>query len=139
LGAPVGSALVGPKELIEKAHRWRKLLGGGMRQVGLLAAAGLYALEHHRAELADDHARARRLAVGLMALPGVSLAPDQVETNIVMFDVVRRTALDALEALKQEGVLMVPFGPSTIRATTHRDLDDYDIDRALEAAGRVFS
>lgn len=139
LGAPVGSALVGSAELIGKAHRWRKVLGGGMRQVGILAAGGLYALDHHMEGLADDHARAGRLAQGLARLPGVHIDPEQVQTNIVMFDVRRRTALDALEHLKQEGVLMVPFGPSTVRATTHRDLSDDDIERALEAAARVFA
>ncbi|NNE69956.1 MAG: low specificity L-threonine aldolase [Rhodothermales bacterium] len=137
LGAPIGSLLAGPAEVVTKAHRWRKVLGGGMRQVGILAAAGLHALEHHRSDLAADHARARRLASGLASCGSVTIDPDSVETNIVMFDVEGFTALEALERLREAGVLMVPFGPQRIRATTHRDLGDADIEAALAACGRV--
>lgn len=137
LGAPVGSLLAGPTELIQKAHRWRKVFGGGMRQVGILAAAGLHALEYHRADLAADHARARRLALGLAGFGSVTIAPDSVETNIVMFDVDGMTALEAIERLREAGVMMVPFGPQRIRATTHRDLDDRDIEAAVTACARV--
>jgi threonine aldolase len=139
LGAPIGSLIAGPTELIQKAHRWRKLFGGGMRQVGILAAAGLHALEHHRQDLPDDHARARRFADGLAAFGAVTIDPESVETNIVMFDVSGMTALETVERMKESGVLVVPFGPQRIRATTHRDLSDADIDVALAAAARVLS
>lgn len=139
LGAPIGSLIAGPSDLIQKAHRWRKVLGGGMRQVGILAAAGLFALEHHREDLRGDHARARRLAEGLADFGSVSIDPESVETNIVMFDVSGMTALAAVERLKEAGVLVVPFGPQRIRATTHRDLSDADIDLALAAAARVLA
>ncbi|RMH67451.1 MAG: aminotransferase class I/II-fold pyridoxal phosphate-dependent enzyme [Bacteroidetes bacterium] len=138
LGAPIGSVLAGPADLMQEAHRYRKLFGGGMRQVGILAAAGLYALDHHRPALAEDHARARRLAEGIATLPAFRIDLDTVETNIVMFDVVDGEAAPVLEALKAEGVLMVPFGPATIRATTHRDVTHADIDHALAILTRLF-
>jgi threonine aldolase len=139
LGAPVGSVLAGTAELISRAHRWRGVFGAGMRQVGIIAAGGLHALEHHRGDLHKDHARARTLAEALSLLPGISLDPSAVETNIIMFDVVAMTAASALEKLKTEGVLMVAYGPQTIRATTHRDLGDDHIARAMAAAKRVFA
>lgn len=138
LGAPVGSVLVGSRELIEQAHRYRKLFGGGMRQVGILAAAGLYALEHHRPHLGDDHRKARRLAEGLAALPAFRIDPGTVETNIVLFDTVRDSTLDVLGRLREHGVGMVPFGPKTIRATTHRDVSSGDIDHALGVISRLY-
>ncbi len=138
LGAPVGSVLAGSKSLIEAAHRYRKLFGGGMRQAGILAAAGRYALEHHRPRLAEDHEKARRLAEGLAALPAFVLDPATVETNIVVFDVAEGGAMPVLEALKAEGVAMVPFGPATIRATTHLDVSLNDIDRALRVMQKRF-
>lgn len=132
LGAPVGSVLAGSVKHIERAQRFRKLFGGGMRQVGLLAAAGLYALDHHREELALDHEKARRLASGLSEIPRFAVR-EPVDTNIVMFDVEDGPAEPILDALEEDGVLMVPFGPSTIRATTHRDVSFEDIDAALES------
>lgn len=132
LGAPVGSVVAGSRERIERAHRFRKLFGGGMRQIGILAAAGLYALNHHREELALDHEKARRLADGISEMPRFSVR-EPVDTNIVMFDIEDGPAQPVLEALEEEGVLMVPFGPSTIRATTHRDVSLEDIETALEA------
>lgn len=131
LGAPVGSVLAGSKERIERAHRFRKLFGGGMRQVGLLAAACLYALDHHREALALDHKNARRLADGLSQIPRFSVR-EPVDTNIVMFDVEDGPAQPILDALDEEGVQMVPFGPSTIRATTHRDVSLEDIETTLD-------
>ena len=131
LGAPVGSVLAGNADVIERAHRYRKLFGGGMRQVGILAAAGLYALEHHRPHLAEDHKKARRLAEGLADLAAFRIDPGAVETNIVLFDTVSESALDVLGRLGERGVGMVPFGPKTIRATTHRDVSSGDVDRAL--------
>ncbi|MEM6645263.1 MAG: GntG family PLP-dependent aldolase [Bacteroidota bacterium] len=139
LGTPVGSVLAGSAETIQRAHRMRKVLGGGMRQVGILAAAGLYALDHHRARLAEDHANARRLAEGIAALPAFSMDGRSVDTNIVMFDVVDGDALSALEQMKPHGIFMVPFGPSTIRATTHLDLSADDIDAVLSTLRRVFT
>lgn len=132
LGAPVGSLIVGSKEKIRKAHRFRKLLGGGMRQVGILAAAGLYALEHNRATLPEDHDKAKRLAYGLAECPTFTIDPETVETNIVMFDVPPGQASRVIDELKQNGVALSVFGPSTIRATTHRDVSMSDIDRALD-------
>ena len=137
LGAPVGSLLAGPADLMEKAWRVRRRLGGGMRQSGILAAAGLYALEHNRDRLADDHRRARRLAEDAGKITGLSVGvPD---TNIVMLDIeIPGLGADAvLPLLSEEGVLMVPFGPKRIRAVTHMDVDDEGIDRALAALARA--
>jgi len=133
LGAPVGACLAGSSELIAEAWRWKQMLGGAMRQSGIVAAAGLHALDHHVDRLADDHARARRLADGLAGLPGVSIDPATVETNIVIFGVPDAPAFCA--ALEREGVGMLPVGPDRVRAVTHLDVDDAGIERALEAAG----
>ncbi len=139
LGAPVGSVLAGSRAFIEEAHRFRKMFGGGMRQVGVLAAAGLYALHHHRGDLAQDHENAGRLAAGLASIDGFDLDAGEVETNIVVFDVARTgDALSVLDTMQQYGILMVPFGPSTIRATTHRDVSAADIDSAIESLKDVF-
>jgi len=134
LGAPIGSILTGRADVIRKARRVRKQWGGGMRQVGILAAACLYALDHHVDRLADDHRRARRLAAGLRAVPGVSLA--EPETNIVMIELgdpaLERDAL--LRRLHARGVWMGPSGPPRrIRAITHLDVDDAGIERAIAA------
>ena len=139
LGAPVGSVLAGSAALIQAAHRYRKLFGGGMRQVGILAAAGLYALEHHRPRLAEDHEKARRLADGLADLDAFRLDLATVETNIVMFDVVAGDAQPVVARLRDEGVLLSLFGPATIRATTHRDVSLGDIDRALAVIRRCYA
>ncbi len=137
LGAPVGSVLAGAADLIREAHRYRKLFGGGMRQVGILAAAGLYALEHHRPELPLDHEMARRLAHALAENPLCRLDPGSVETNIVMFDVATGDAGPVLDRLREAGVLMSRFGPATIRATTHRDITMEDIDTASAVVRRL--
>lgn len=138
LGAPVGSVLAGSAEDIRKARRARKAFGGGMRQAGIIAAGALHALRHHRKDLANDHANARVLAEGLAGFRHVALDPTLVETNIVMFDVTDgRSAMEALSELESVGVRMVPFGPTRIRATTHRDLDSGDIGIALERAATV--
>jgi threonine aldolase len=129
LGAPVGSALVGPKALIEGAHRWRKMLGGGMRQGGVLAAAGLHALEHHVARLAEDHARARRLADGLQGLAGLVVQPPQ--SNMVFAEVRGERANGLVEHLRSRGVLAI--GLYQLRFVTHLDVDDDGIDRAVAA------
>lgn len=135
LGCPVGSVLAGTAETIEKAWLTRRRLGGGMRQAGILAAAGIYALEHHRTRLAEDHARARRLAELVAELPGVQVIPP--ETNIVMIDIVKDD-LDAatiVGRLESRGVRMSLFGPRRIRAVTHLDVDDDGIHHAADALG----
>src|SRR3954470_13494554 len=135
LGAPVGACLAGSTAFIEEAWRWKQMLGGAMRQSGIVAAAGLYALEHHVERLAEDHARAKRLAEGLALLPGVELDPATVETNIVIFGVPDAAAFTA--ALAAEDVEMSHFGPTRMRAVTHLDVGDEGIDRALAAAARA--
>src|SRR3954466_9237839 len=132
LGAPVGACLAGSAELIAEAWRWKQMLGGALRQSGIVAAAGLYALDHHVERLADDHARARLLAEGLADLPGVDIDATTVETNIVIFGVPDAPAF--CTALEREGVGMLPVGPDHVRAVTHLDVDDAGIERALEAA-----
>ena len=135
LGAPVGSMLVGPRDFIEKAHYFRKLLGGGMRQVGVLAAAGLIALEESPALLPRDHENARYLAEGLAKIKGISIDPKKVATNIVVFDVKRtgRTAAQLCAELAKRRVLAGPFGPYTIRMVTHYDVDRPALDAALSS------
>jgi threonine aldolase len=133
LGAPAGSVLAGSANAILQARRYRKLLGGGMRQVGILAAAGLFAIEHHRESLAMDHARAARLATAMAHSPIFSIDPESVQTNIVIAETVGRSAADVLRALEEAGVRMVAFGPTTVRATTHRDLTEADMEKAQRA------
>ncbi|HEY8470136.1 MAG TPA: GntG family PLP-dependent aldolase [Longimicrobiales bacterium] len=137
LGCPAGSLLAGDAAVIEQAWRVRRRLGGGMRQVGLLAAAGLYALDHHRARLAEDHARARALAALAREIPGLRVS--EPETNIVMFDILAGdlTAAEVLRRLRQHGVLMSEFGLRRIRAVTHLDVDDDGIRRAAAALAAV--
>jgi threonine aldolase len=139
LGAPVGAALAGSRELIAEAWRYKQQMGGAMRQAGIIAAGGVYALTHHVERLAEDHANARRLAEGLAELPGIKIDPADVETNLVFFDVTG--ALDArtaVERLLARGIRMGDMGPRTIRAVTHLDVDRAGIDRALTAAREVF-
>lgn len=138
LGAPVGSVLAGTAEAMRQARRYRKLLGGGMRQAGVLAAAGLYAIEHHRAGLADDHRRARHLAEAMAALPCFEIEPASVQTNIVLAETVGLSAAAVLARLHEEGIRMVAFGPNTLRATTHRDISDADIERAAAVLASRF-
>jgi threonine aldolase len=139
LGAPVGSMLAGPAEAIGRGRRLRKLLGGGMRQAGVLAAAGLYALEHHVERLADDHRRARRLAEALAGCERVSLDPSLVETNIVVARL--RSPEDdpeqAVLELREAGVLCSPLDRRTLRLVTHLDVDDEALERAVAACRRV--
>jgi threonine aldolase len=140
LGAPVGSLLLGPREFIEEARSWRKLLGGGMRQVGVLAAAGLVALEESPKQLHEDHANARRLAEGVAELPGVEIDAKSVVTNIVIFDVTDTgIAPEAICArLRERGVLATAFGPA-VRMVTHYDVSRADIERALAALREVIA
>jgi threonine aldolase len=141
LGAPVGSMLVGSCEFIEKARVYRKLFGGGMRQVGVLAAAGLVALENSPARLHEDHANARLLAEGLAQLPGLRVDLRKVQTNIVIFDVrgTGRTASEISAALARAQVLASPTGEFEMRMVTHCDVDRAGIDRALAAFAEILS
>lgn len=138
LGAPVGSILLGEQAFIDEARVIRKMLGGGMRQAGVLAAAGLIALEESPNGLPKDHANAKRLAEGVAGLPGVKIDPEKVVTNIVIFDVVDTgKSADAICAeLRAQGVLASGFG-SSIRAVTHYDVTTADIETALRELRRV--
>jgi threonine aldolase len=128
LGAPVGSALCGPRELIARAHRVRKMLGGGMRQAGVLAAAAQHALDHHIDRLAEDHANARRLAEGLQGLPGVQC--EMPQTNIVFVDVAPERAHGVVDRARAQGVLCT--GLYRLRLVTHLDVSRADVDRAID-------
>lgn len=131
LGAPAGSALAGPRALIERARRFRKMFGGGMRQAGILAAGALFALEHHRARLAEDHAHARRLAEGLAELPGAAIDLADVETNLVYFRVTRQPAAEVVAALAAAGVWVLASGPDTVRAVAHLGVSADQIEAAM--------
>jgi len=141
LGAPVGSVLLGDAATIVLARRARKLYGGGMRQAGIIAAAGLYALEHNVARLADDHRRARVLAERLAASPGLEIDLDTVQTNMI-FAGTRGTgmpAADLVAGLGEAGVLCLDEGPWTVRFVTHLDLDDADIEQTATTVERVLT
>lgn len=135
LGAPVGSILAGTRPLIKEALRWRKVLGGGMRQAGILAAAGIYALDNNVDRLAEDHENAQILARGLAELDGIEINPEHVESNLVFFRTVlpQMTAPELTTKLKEHGVLVLATGPNSIRAVTHLDVDRAGIDKALKA------
>ena len=139
LGAPIGSALVGPHELITRARRLRKALGGGWRQAGLLAAAALYALDHHIDRLADDHANAQTLAAAIRQSPGLALDPARVETNIVIFtvDPSLGTAAEFVARLEQAGVRGYAIGAQKIRLVTHLDVSAADAAQAADTLLKV--
>ena len=140
LGAPVGSLVAGTKALVHRAHRRRKMLGGGMRQAGLLAAAGLYALEHNLARLAEDHANARRFAEPLARTPGIVLDAATVETNIVIWDLGPEVPLDAaafVARARDKGLLLNAVGARRLRAVTHLDVDANACTAAAEIAAAV--
>jgi threonine aldolase len=136
LGAPVGSAIAGSAALIREARRYRKMLGGGMRQVGVLCAAAHHALQHHRDRLHDDHALAQRLAIGLSALPGCAVHPS--ETNIVLIDIAG-SAPALVQRLRDAQVLVNAVQPKRLRAVTHRDLSEADIDAAIAGFSRALA
>lgn len=119
LGAPVGSALVGSKPIIERARRFRKMFGGGMRQAGIIAAGALFALRNQRARLSEDHANARQLALGLADIQGLQIDPPEVETNMVRFRLTDLAADKFVEGLRERGVLMLPVSRDTVRAVTN--------------------
>ncbi len=138
LGAPVGAALAGSRAFIAEAWRSKQQMGGAMRQAGIIAAGGVFALRHHVERLAEDHANARRLAEGLAELPGVKLDPAEVETNIVLFELTGGLAADEMVArLLALGVRMGALGPRTIRAVTHLDVSPAGVERALAACRQV--
>jgi threonine aldolase len=139
LGAPVGSALAGTREYIARARRVRKLFGGGMRQAGVIAAAALYALEHHVERLAEDHRNARVVAQAIADTPGLRLSPPEVETNLIWFEVDPELgpAKAVAAALKERGVLVHVMGPQTLRACTHLDVSAAQAERAAEVVRRT--
>ncbi len=137
LGAPVGSVLCASRGLIAKARRWRKVLGGGMRQAGVLAAAGIYALEHNVDRLEEDHENARALAEGLAAIDGIEVAPGGAQTNMVHADLGPERAAALRDHLQQQGMLV--RGQGTMRLVTHLDVDRADVDRFVGAVRRFFA
>ena len=140
LGAPIGAVLAGSDEFIDQAWRIKKMLGGAMRQAGIIAAAGLYALDHNVERLGDDHANARVLADGLGALQGIELKVAAVETNIVIFDVAA-TGMNAASfierMLTEHGIRFSPMGPTLVRAVTHLDVDRQQVEIAVAAVGEL--
>ncbi|MGB9700573.1 MAG: low-specificity L-threonine aldolase [Thermodesulfobacteriota bacterium] len=139
LGCPAGSLVVGPKDFIKRVHRLRKMVGGGMRQIGFLAAAGIYALDHHIKRLEEDHRKAKKLAHGLAEIKNIKINPAEVETNILYFDVspAEKTAQEVVLACRQKGVLLHATGKTRIRCVTHLDISLADIDHALQVIAEV--
>ena len=139
LGAPVGSVVCGSGDFISEARRARKILGGGMRQAGVLAAAGIVALNEMVERLADDHANARKLAEGLAQMPGITIDPNQIHTNIVYFEFDRKdiTVEELVKRLGDNGARMLPVGPGRIRAVTHYHISSDDIDYVLGVFAKV--
>lgn len=132
LGAPMGSAIAGTKEMIVEARRTRKRFGGGMRQIGYMAACAIYALDNHRERLTDDHTRAKKLAITLEEL-GYGIQSSNVETNILIFEVhENRSNVELVEFAKTEGVLLTAFSKKKLRAVTHLDVNDDGISKAIE-------
>ena len=134
LGAPVGSALAGPRELIKLARRYRKLFGGGMRQAGVIAAAALYAVDHHVDRLSEDHANARILAEAVRAAPNLRLRPEETDSNIVIFEIDPpvATAQRFVAALAERGVKTLAVSRSRVRMVTHLDVSRAECERAAE-------
>jgi threonine aldolase len=141
LGAPVGSILAGPAEVVRRARRYRKMLGGGIRQGGVLAAACLYAMDHHIERLADDHARAQRLATALADLPGLDVSPARVDTNMVLVGITdpEDDADRAVARARAEGILVGRMDARLVRLAIHLDVDDAKLERVIETLRRVLS
>lgn len=139
LAAPVGSVICGNRDFIDEARRARKVLGGGMRQAGVLAAAGIVSLNEMVERLAEDHANAKQLAVGLAQMPGLIVDPDRIHTNIIYFEVKREdmTPQEFVQRIDAAGVRMLPLGPQRIRAVTHYHITSEDIDQALGVISKV--
>ncbi len=138
LGAPVGSLLLGSRAFIQEARSWRKVMGGGMRQAGILAAAALVALEESPPRLLEDHANARRLAEGVAQIDGVRIDPESVVTNIVLFDITSTgsTSAEICARLKERNVLAIAFGPE-VRMVTHYDVSRADIETTLDEVKKI--
>jgi threonine aldolase len=136
LGTPVGSVLVGSSKFIANAHRWRKMFGGGMRQAGVLAACGIYALDHHVDRLAEDHKRARRLAEAVNLIEGFSVDLQSVETNMVYIEGVQG-AKETLRKLSENGIDVLEVGPTAVRAVVHLHITDQDIDKTIEVFNKI--
>ena len=134
LGAPIGSMILGSRKFIEKARRNRKLFGGAMRQVGIIAAAAIYALDNNMKRLADDHANARFLAGGLNNIKGLDIDMSRVQTNIIIADISKtgKNPAEVASLLAENGVLSVPFGPTTIRFVTHLDVSREECEKAVD-------
>lgn len=140
LSAPVGSLLCGNSEFVERARKWRKMVGGGMRQAGVIAAAGIVALQTMVSRLAEDHANAKRLAHGLARIPGITVHPESIQTNIVMFEPpTTLTAPEFLQRMAAQGVKFTYPGGRRVRAVTHRMVGNGDIDEALNRIELVLS
>jgi threonine aldolase len=139
LGAPVGAVLAGKQEFIQEAWQWKQRLGGAMRQAGIVAAAGVFALRHHVDRLVVDHENARFLARGLAEVRGITLNPDEVESNIVIFDIAEtgRTAREIAHEFSTHGLRMSVVSPSRLRAVTHLDISKRDVEEALRIVERV--
>jgi threonine aldolase len=138
LGAPVGSMILSSQENITKARRMRKMWGGGMRQIGMLAAAADYAVGHHLENLKEDHRRARELAEVINRCPGLTIDLGSVETNILIFDVKEMSAREAVKKLANNGIKLVPFGPKTLRATFHFQITDEDLNKVKSVFNQLF-
>ncbi|KPL18174.1 MAG: threonine aldolase [candidate division Zixibacteria bacterium SM23_81] len=141
LGAPVGSMIVGQRDFIKRCRRYRKMYGGGMRQVGILAAAGIYALENNIERLSEDHKNARLFAEQVSRIPGIEIDIDTVQTNIVVMDIAAlgMDSFQAVEKLQENGCMVVVFGPTKIRAVTHLDVDEEDVLEAIGVFQKTFS
>ncbi len=137
LGAPVGSLVAGSRDFIRRCHRFRKMHGGGMRQAGILAAAGIHALDHHRARLADDHANARSLGEALVGAKAISVDLERIHTNIVMIDLARGTAQAVVAKARDEGILLGAAGAQRVRAVTHLDVDREGVLRAARVIAGI--
>ena len=139
LAAPVGSVICGSKDFIDEARRARKILGGGMRQAGILAAAGIVSLNEMVDRLADDHANAKKLATGMAEIPGLTVDPDHIHTNIIYFHVNREdmTRYEFVQQIDAAGVRMLPLGAESVRAVTHYHITSEDIDQALGVISEV--
>lgn len=138
LGAPIGSIIAGPKEFIREAFRLRKAMGGGTRQVGVIAAAGLYALQNNRERLAEDHKRAQKLAEFINDHPALEIDIEGVHTNILIFKTLKMNADEAMKQCKEKGLLFSVGTPGTLRAVTHLDVDDKALEKALQIMKEVF-
>ena len=137
LGAPVGSMLLSSKERIAKARRFRKMWGGGMRQVGLLAAAADYALENNWDKLGEDHRRAKEVAQVIFDSKFLAVDMNKLQTNILLFDTVNETAENVIAKLAKKDIQMIPFGPNTIRATFHFEITDEDVEQVKKALAEI--